>query len=214
MKALTTLVVLLLGATACSPGNGSEDVATDPAPSVSAASRLLAPPSVAPAAPARVSTRGLVTVIDDGAGPVVCLGPVAESYPPQCTGPAVTGWDWATLGQGMYEQQARTRWGSYALTGTWDGTTLGVDGAVPAALFDTFPQRPSPTPGPAISYPAAELEDIAAAVRELPGVSAASVVGGQVLADAAYDDGSLQAWADAAYGEDAVLVLTALVDLA
>lgn len=218
MKTLTALLaLLLLGLTACSSPDGSDAVATDPAPSAAAGSTAPpqpAPPSAAPAAPARVSTRGLVTVIDTGAGPVACLGPVAVSYPPQCTGPAVTGWDWATLGQGMHEQQAGTRWGSYALTGTWDGATLGVDGAVPAALFDTVPQRPTLTPGPATSYPPAELEEIAATVREVPGIEAASVVGPQVLADAAYDDGSLQAWADAAYGAGVVLVATALVDLA
>jgi len=55
---------------------------------------------------------GVGTVLDDGDGPELCLGGVAESLPPQCGGPKVVGWDWADV-----EAQ-----GSLAGT-TWTGTT-------------------------------------------------------------------------------------------
>jgi hypothetical protein len=55
-------------------------------------------------------------------GPQLCLGGVAESYPPQCGGPDVVGLDWAEVDG---EESANgTTWGTYGLVGTWDGGTL------------------------------------------------------------------------------------------
>lgn len=55
-------------------------------------------------------------------GPQLCLGGVEESYPPQCGGPDVVGWDWdAVDGE---ESANGTTWGSYTVTGTWDGEAL------------------------------------------------------------------------------------------
>jgi hypothetical protein len=48
---------------------------------------------VAIAAPGEVAGQGTVIQVGDTA-PHLCLGPVAESYPPQCSGPEITGWDW------------------------------------------------------------------------------------------------------------------------
>jgi hypothetical protein len=77
---------------------------------------------------------GLVMVMGTGV-PEACLGPVAESWPPQCSGPELVGWDWADH-RGMFERQGEIRWGQFALTGTWDGERLVVTEAVPAALYD------------------------------------------------------------------------------
>jgi hypothetical protein len=44
-----------------------------------------------------VNYRGNATVLDDGNGPVLCAGGVMESYPPQCSGPALAGLDWADV---------------------------------------------------------------------------------------------------------------------
>ncbi|EON22854.1 hypothetical protein CF8_3217 [Nocardioides sp. CF8] len=106
-------------------------------------------PTAVPAASGTVSTDGLVTVLDDGDGPELCTA-VAESLPPQCSGPPIAGWDWAAHPE--HEDQAGTKWGSFALTGTFDGTTFAVTEATPAALYDPMSQAPEPeldTPCPA-----------------------------------------------------------------
>src|SRR6478609_1267640 len=89
-----------------------------------------------------VRTLGLVTVLDDGDGPEMCLGAVAASSPPQCSGPALAGFDWGDAGS---EEAGGVRWGSYALTGTFDGSTFTVGDAIPAALYDTT-AAPEPEP--------------------------------------------------------------------
>ncbi|MDK3256076.1 hypothetical protein [Blastococcus capsensis] len=71
-----------------------------------------------------------------GHGPQLCLGGVAESYPPQCGGPDVVGWDWEAVdGE---ETAAGTTWGEYTVTGTWDGEQLTVT---------ERPARPEPLDG-------------------------------------------------------------------
>ncbi|QTV79535.1 hypothetical protein [Microbacterium sp. NIBRBAC000506063] len=57
-----------------------------------------------------VSTAYHATVLDDGSGPELCLGGVMESHPPQCGGPALTGWDWSDW-EGHYEEASGVRWG-------------------------------------------------------------------------------------------------------
>ena len=75
-----------------------------------------------------VRTAYLATVLDDGDGPELCLGAVAESYPPQCGGPALVGWDWADH-EGTFEEASGVRWGAYALEGRYDadGSTFEVE---------------------------------------------------------------------------------------
>jgi hypothetical protein len=57
-------------------------------------------------------------------GPQLCLGGVMESYPPQCSGPELVGWNWAEM-EGA-ESARGTTWGTYAVTGTWDDGRLTV----------------------------------------------------------------------------------------
>jgi hypothetical protein len=72
---------------------------------------------------------GSGTVLDDGSGPQLCLGGVAESYPPQCSGIALAGWDWdAVDGE---ESAAGTTWGEFHVVGTFDGETFTVARAGP-----------------------------------------------------------------------------------
>lgn len=181
-------------------------------------------PSTVPAAPGDVRTRGIVTVMDNGA-PEVCLGPVAESWPPQCRGPRLVGWSWKAqrlvLGQPSqrptrpaYEQQGAVRWGQYALTGRWNGRSLTVLTSVPAALYDATPDESPALPTPERGYDADELVRIAEELGgELPGALTSYADRGHVLVDVTYDDGSLQAWADEAYGTNVVVVTSALVDV-
>jgi len=139
MKTVVAAVIGLLVLTACSTEDGS--TATDPAGSPSSQ----APSDEAPgdAMPTTVpppagEVIGLGTVLDIGepTGPELCLGVVAESYPPQCSGLPLTGWEWEQVGD-TFEESGTTRWGSYAVTGTYDGSTVTVtDPPVTAALYD------------------------------------------------------------------------------
>jgi hypothetical protein len=54
--------------------------------------------------------------------PELCEGAIAESYPPQCSGKPIVGWDWDDVdGE---ESASGTTWGVYRVVGTWDGERL------------------------------------------------------------------------------------------
>jgi hypothetical protein len=194
----TGLAAALLVLTACGSDGGA--TATDPS---------AAKPTQVPAASGPVHTAGLVTVMDTGT-PEACLGPVAESYPPQCSGPELVDWDWADQ-RGMFEEESDVRWGQFALTGTWDGTRLAATEAIPAALYDARPTEDPSYPEPAKHLDEAGLEKVRGEVEDLPGAQGAYVDGPRVLVDVTYDDGSVQDWADTAYGEGVVVVHSMLV---
>jgi len=109
-----TLAALLLAATACSSDSDDPDRATDPATD---------PASDHPTIPEPV-------IVMDVARPELCLGPIAESYPPQCGGPPIRGWRWTDY-EGHYDQVGQVRWGEFVVTGTWDGDTFVVTHAEP-----------------------------------------------------------------------------------
>ncbi|PUA82380.1 hypothetical protein [Nocardioides currus] len=143
LTALAPVLAAVLALSACSteaqmeavdpidPGSSTESPAAEPGEL----------PSAVPAADGPVTTAGLVTVLDDGDGPQLCTF-VAESLPPQCEGTPLSGWDWAAHPE--HEDQSGTKWGSFSLTGTFDGTTLAVTEAVPAALYDPMSAPPEP----------------------------------------------------------------------
>jgi hypothetical protein len=56
--------------------------------------------------------------------PVMCLGGIAESLPPQCEGIPIVGWNWSAV-EGE-ETTSDTTWGFFHVVGTYDGSTLGV----------------------------------------------------------------------------------------
>ena len=75
------------------------------------------------------------TVLDDGSGPQLCLGGVAESYPPQCGGIPLVGWDWSAVdGQ---ESASGTTWGDFHVVGTYDGKVFTVSDVGPYAPDDS-----------------------------------------------------------------------------
>ena len=78
------------------------------------------------------------TVLEGGGhGPQLCLGGVMESYPPQCGGPDVLGWDWDDVGG--FERASGTTWGQYVVIGTYDQdreTFTPTEAAVPAEQYD------------------------------------------------------------------------------
>ncbi len=92
---------------------------------------------VPPAAPGSVMGQG--TVLQAGeALPRFCLGGVQESYPPQCTGPELLGWDWDQVQQS--ERASGVTWGTFAVTGTWNGIRFTPTTApIPLSLYDAMP---------------------------------------------------------------------------
>ena len=62
-------------------------------------------------------------------GPMLCLGGVAQSYPPQCGEVPITNWDWdAVEGE---EKASGASWGRYHVVGTYDGETFTVTKVAP-----------------------------------------------------------------------------------
>ncbi len=197
--ALAPLVLLgVLLAAGC-----GDDAATDPAgagdPTVPAM------PTAIPAADGPVVGVGLVL---DADGPELCLGPVAESWPPQCSGVVLDGWVWREHA-GEFERAGDVRFGSFAVTGAFDGTTMTYESAVSGALYDPMP-IPEPTSGAAESHSGEELQAIADELLRLPGALSASPGDNLVVLDVVHDDGSLQGWADATYGDGLVFLRSAL----
>ena len=106
----------------------------DPSPSPPAPLAVERPTAV-PAAPGPVTTLHPVTVLDDGDGAELCLGGVMDSYPPQCGGPSLVGWDWADH-RGDFESASDVRWGDFVVTGTFDGTSVTPSDVVPVDEFE------------------------------------------------------------------------------
>ncbi|HLV57263.1 MAG TPA: hypothetical protein VKY81_00055 [Natronosporangium sp.] len=76
---------------------------------------------------------------------------VMDSYPPQCGGPEVVGWDWEAVDA---ESASGTTWGEYHVVGTWDGERFTlVEPAQPAdpdlSRHAAAPDFSSPCPEPA-----------------------------------------------------------------
>jgi hypothetical protein len=80
-----------------------------------------------------------------GHGAQLCLGGVAESYPPQCGGPEVVGWNWDDVDDET--SASGTTWGDYHVVGTWDGERLTLT-APPGA-----PVRPTPNADGGLASP-------------------------------------------------------------
>ena len=89
------------------------------------------------------------TVLDDGSGPRLCLGPVMASYPPRCSGPRIDGWAWPAPGT---ERHDGVTWGSFTVVGTYDGVRFRaekvLDDEEAAASFPSAPGPDLSTPCP------------------------------------------------------------------
>jgi hypothetical protein len=171
-----------------------------------------APAAAEPAPPqGEVMAQGMV--LHTAGAPELCLGAVAESYPPQCDGIPLAGWSWDGLDGA--ESSGDARWGTYAVQGTYDGTTFSVtQPPVPLALFDPMPVE-DPTGGAPGATDEAVLLDIQS---ELPGwlgddgtvYLSSYPQNGRLWVDVVWDDGTYQAQADEAYGDDVVLIRSAI----
>lgn len=145
------------------------------------------------------------TVLDDADGARVCFA-VAESYPPQCGGLPVTGWDWDGLDGA--ETANGVTWGAYAVQGAYDGETLTVtQPPVLLALYDPM-MRDDPTGGEPGDADEATLQTIQ---DELPDRLGTDLLGswpqdGRLWVQVVWDDGTWQDAADSDFGEEVVVI--------
>lgn len=72
-------------------------------------------------------------------GPQLCHV-VDDSLPPQCSGPDIVGWDWSVV---AHDEASGTRWGAYALVGTFDGMQFTL--TEPATVDDGSAPRLAPS---------------------------------------------------------------------
>ena len=118
MRYAVALAVLLMSVTACAsdadsvPGSDGPDTATDPAPTDRA----------------EIPNPAVVMDVDR---PELCTGPIAESYPPQCSGPPIRYWKWADH-RGEFDQVGNVRWGEFVVEGYFEGDEFVVTSAEPA----------------------------------------------------------------------------------
>jgi hypothetical protein len=165
------------------------------------------------AAPGEVVGQGTVLQTGDAA-PQFCLGPVAESYPPQCSGPELVGWDWDAVDGD--ETSGETTFGAYAIWGGWNGERLTVTSSIMLALYDPMPfVDPLLDEANAGDADPADLERIQTEITESAPfvVLSSAILNGYLFVDVIYDDGSMQAWADARYLPDTVAIRPALRDV-
>jgi hypothetical protein len=80
-------------------------------------------------------------------GAQLCVGGVAESYPPQCSGIPISNWSWDMVdGE---ESASGTTWGQFHVVGRYDGTNFTVRDAGPF-------RQPPPDDGDPFAAPCAE----------------------------------------------------------
>ncbi|MCU1446894.1 hypothetical protein [Cryobacterium sp.] len=176
-----------------------------------------------PAAAGEVLAQGTV-LQKDGEDPQLCLGAVADSYPPLCGGPPILGWDWAAVEQS--ESASGVTWGSYAVTGTWDAAAFTVtQPPMPLSLYDPLaqfdPRLDEANAGPSDESTLLRLHEELHTAGYSP-VTFANFSEAPILADwtengylwvsVIYDDGSVQDFLDEQFGEGVVAVQSALRD--
>ncbi|MEO7348390.1 MAG: hypothetical protein ABIW32_00780 [Terrimesophilobacter sp.] len=211
--------VALLGACA-SPASPTEQTTSDSQSSQSDG-KIIPPEQYfsqpAEPIPAPGEVHGIGTVIQIGnAAPQICFGPVAESSPPQCSGPEILGWTWTD--SDYHETSGTTQWGTYAVTGTWDGERFtSTETPILYALYDTLPVvDPYLDPARPGTTPEARLVEIQTAIEGsvsfLPLTT--RIENGYLFVSYIYDDSRLQRYLTEAYGTDVVIVRPALLDRA
>lgn len=149
------------------------------------------------------------TVMDVAGDVELCLGAIRESFPPQCDGIPLAGWSWN--GVDGSETSGDVRWGAYALQGEYDGEAFTVtQPPIMLALYDPMPIPSEP------QEPGVTDEDVLLAIQqELPDRLGGSILTsmaqeGRLVVDVVWDDGTWQKAADEDYGQDVVVIRSAL----
>lgn len=104
-------------------------------------------PHSTPSAPTESwwTANGLV-IEDARGGPRLCLGSVAWSDPPTCTGPRIVGWDWSAVSSAF---ASGVRWGHYVVVGSYAGGATRDDlGVFTLRRPATTPPSGGASPGP------------------------------------------------------------------
>jgi hypothetical protein len=85
----------------------------------------------------QVRYRGIGTVLHDGDGPELCLGPIMTSLPPRCSGPKLIGWSWSGIES---EHRAGTRWTGpeYVVTGAFEPRSRTITLTEPPVRSDEY----------------------------------------------------------------------------
>ena len=165
--------------------------------------------AVAPAPP-EGDVIGLGTVMDVAGEVELCLGPIAESYPPQCSGIPVAGWSWDGV-EGS-DASGDVRWGAYAVQGVYDGTSFTVtQQPILLALYDPMVPDDPFGGGPGTADEATLL----AIQEELPERLGTDYFSswpqdGRLRVEVLWDDGTWQRAADAEFGTGVVVIEPAL----
>ncbi|MCD0443260.1 hypothetical protein LO763_06425 [Glycomyces sp. A-F 0318] len=200
-------VAALLAVAACGQGTDTGADSEDPASSADGA--------VADGGGAPVDGpvyRGALTVLQGVERDAAELcGVVAESYPPQCGGLPVTGWDWDAV---EHEEAEGVRWGSYIVTGAFDGKSLVLtEDPVPTEEVDMAEHPELQYSEPEIGDPAEDLgaEELQAIADELTAEFPVYVYGGWAdeqngvaLVDTLLVTPELEAYAAEHFPEDTV----------
>lgn len=210
-------VAALFALAACGQGADSGDAGEAPDGSSAACKATSAEScdtqSGEPGSPAdEVVYQGALTVLQgvERDSAELC-GVVAESYPPQCGGLPVTGWDWGSV---EHEEAEGVRWGMYIVTGTFDGKSLVLtEDPVSTSEVDMADYPHLQYQEPQIGDPAEDLsvEELQAIADELVAEFPRTVFGGWVdeengvaLVDTLLVTPELEAYVAEHYPEDTV----------
>lgn len=187
---------------------GASEAPTAPTAPVSTGADAQARLAELPMPSATEPVLAIGTVLEHDGIATLCVGPVAESAPPQCAGMELVGWDWAAFD---HEQTGGVRWvQGVAIEGTYDAgaQTFTATGAPMSAAAIQLP---------AIETPQGDLDEatIAAVQEDLATIEGPNMLGswgeqGTVVLNVTYDDGSVQAAIDDIYGPGVVFVVPAL----
>lgn len=167
------------------------------------------PGADAPAGAEELTATALVREEPGTTGPTMCVGIIDTSFPPQCGGAPLVGWDWDAVDD--EESAAGVIWGEYDLVGTWDGSDFTVTRPPAAPTRAETAEGYAPWPDPADQGTVDRaLADYDARGMSVTGVYAMGDGAGRAMVSVFHDDGTMQAEADARYGEDVVVIDSAL----
>lgn len=124
---LISVLLAACGSTVAEPdaGGSSSDPSDHAAATTSPSAPATGDPTVADPVvsdPGAVLTGQGLILQKDGEAPIVCLGGVDESYPPQCSGPELVGLDWADVPE--TERASGVTWGDARVVGRFDGSNF------------------------------------------------------------------------------------------